>query len=380
MAARVAPGVVRRAAAGRRFKSDPMTAGAGGSVLLIGGYGVVGSWIARLLRERHPELPLLLAGRSPEKGATLAEELGTAGTVRVDAGAGNPLSALSKPPALVLTAANDPEDRVLLAAVRAGIPVVDITRWTARVQRSVLRLSCEEIRAPVVLASSWMGGLASITASAGAARIAPVERIEIDICYAQADQSGSDSVAYVDRLAIPFETTQDGRERLSYPLTDGRVVRFPGGRKASTYRLDTPEQATLPCFLGASTVATRIGYDSPAASWMLVALKRSGILRVLQRDRFTPWRRALLHSSGDGDRATFVVSVEGKSGSVRVEVVDPKGQAHLTAVGAVVAAERALGLDGGAPAAARAWFPEQFPDPEGALATAHTLGVEVVIQ
>lgn len=350
------------------------------SVLVVGGYGVVGSRIARLLRKRHANLPLLLGGRNPDKGRALCAELGAASAVHVDVEADDPLSGLSEPPALVVTAVNDPDDRVLLAAVRAGIPVVDIARWTARVQRAVLRLSAEELRAPVVLASSWMGGLVSIAASAGAARAAPVERVEIDICYALADRSGSDSVEYVDRLAVPFETTEGGRERLCYPLTDGRRVEFPGGRKASTYRLDTPEQATLPCFLGAATVATRIGYDSPAVAWMLVALKRSGVLRLLQRDRFTSLRRALLSGSGDGDRATFVVAVQGKPGSTRVEVVDPQGQAHLTAIGAVVAAEHALGLDGGARPAARVWFPEQFPDPAAALATARALGVEVTIQ
>ncbi len=351
--------------------------GTAGPVLLVGGYGVVGSRIARLLRDRYPDLPLLLGGRNPEKGKPLAEELGNATTARVDAEAGDPLAGLSPSPGLVLTAVNDPEDRVLLAAVRAGIPVVDITRWTARVQRAVLRLSAEQLRAPVVLASSWMAGLVSIAASAGVARVAPAERIEIDICYALADQSGSDSVEYMDRLAVPFETIEDGHERISYPLTDGRVVEFPGGKRSKTYRLDTPEQASLPCFLGVSTVATRIGYDSPAASWMLVALKRLGVLRFLQRDRFTAVRRALLHSSGDGDRATFVATISGKSSRVRVEVVDPEGQAHMTAVGAVVAAERALGLDGGAPATARVWFPEQFSDPEGLLATARSFGVEV---
>ncbi|MCP5066662.1 MAG: saccharopine dehydrogenase, partial [bacterium] len=102
-----------------------MTVQNSGAILVVGGYGVVGAQIVRLLRKRNAEVPLWLGGRNPEKGKALAEELGNATPVHLDAEATDPLGELSAPPELVLTAVNDPGDRVLLAAVRAGIPIVD---------------------------------------------------------------------------------------------------------------------------------------------------------------------------------------------------------------------------------------------------------------
>lgn len=348
------------------------------TVLFVGGYGLVGTEVVTLLRSRHPDARILLGGRNPAGGDALAAGLGRASTVRVNAEAADPLrEVLSKSrPDLIVTVVNDPADRILLAAVREGIPLVDITRWTARVHRALVALSAEHLEAPVVLASGWMAGLASIVAAEAAERAGGADAIFLDILYAMADRAGPDSIAYMDRLAIPFEAMREGREQTVFALTDGRKARFAGGRRATTWRLDTPEQSTLPGSLGSGTVETRIAFDSTAATWGLVALQRLGILSLLQRPRFTRIRRALLHASGPG--ATTYFRIEAKRGrqSVRVDVMDQRGQAHLTAVGALLSVERILALDGAPPLQPRVYFPEQFDEPGALLATAASLGVE----
>jgi saccharopine dehydrogenase-like NADP-dependent oxidoreductase len=353
------------------------------TVLLVGGYGLVGTEIAKLLRARHPDLRLLLAGRSPDSGSALAAELGHAATVRVDADDADPLAPLlaaggAGRPDVVVTVVNDAGDRVLLSAARRGIPVVDITRWTARVHRALVALAAVNLQAPVVLASGWMGGFAAIVAAAAAARLAKVERIFIDILYAMADRSGPDSIAYMDRLAIPFEPLCDGREHTVWPLTDGRSARFAGGVAATTWRLDTPEQSSLPSATGAGTVETRIAFDSAPATHALVAMQRLGILALLQRPRFTKLRRAILHASGPGATTRFSVEASGGGATVHSEIADAKGQAHLTAVGALISIERALGVGGAEPLERRVYFPEHFTEPALGVATAISLGVEVV--
>ncbi|RKH63160.1 saccharopine dehydrogenase, partial [Corallococcus aberystwythensis] len=55
-----------------------------GRVVLVGGYGVVGAQLALLLRERHPDLPLLIAGRREAPARELAARLGRADGVALD--------------------------------------------------------------------------------------------------------------------------------------------------------------------------------------------------------------------------------------------------------------------------------------------------------
>jgi len=118
-------------------------------VLLAGGYGVVGAQVARLLRDRHPELPLLLGGRTPANGEALARELGDARAVALDlTGPGDPLAALDVLPAAVVSTVNDLDDRLLDAASARGVPLVDVTRWTSLVHRSLARCAADPPRAP----------------------------------------------------------------------------------------------------------------------------------------------------------------------------------------------------------------------------------------
>ena len=55
------------------------------AVLIAGGYGVVGSQIARFVRKRHPDLPLIIGGRNPDKAESLAREF----SIILYAGRGN---------------------------------------------------------------------------------------------------------------------------------------------------------------------------------------------------------------------------------------------------------------------------------------------------
>ncbi|MBZ4395892.1 saccharopine dehydrogenase [Myxococcus faecalis] len=348
-----------------------------GSVVLVGGYGVVGVRLARLLRERHPKLPLVIAGRRQEQAAALASQLGLAQGVAMDIRARDPLAVLKGRPAAVVTLVNDPEDHLLVWAARAGVPLLDITRWTSRMRSAMLRLSGTPPRAPVLLGSSWMAGLVPRLVAVAAARVGALAQVDVGIRFALADVAGPDSLEYMDRLALSFEVKEDGQERHVLPLTDGRKVTFSDGKSTRVFRLDTPEQATLPAVLGARGVATRMGFDADSATWALVVLQRLGVLKLLQHPRLTRLRRALLATSNKGGDAAWVADVVGERGRVRVEVVDPKGQAHLTAVGALLGVERLLGVDGAPPHAPGVWFPEHEPRAEHALAALRACGVQV---
>lgn len=363
-------------------RSDETTdtgASEGGPVLIAGGYGVVGAQVARLLRERHPRLPLLLGGRRPERGAALAAELGEAEAVAIDLGApGDPLAAVRQRPAAILCVVNDPADRLLAAAIEHGIPIADITRWTALVHRALARCAATPPSAPVLLASGWMAGIVPLAVAWAARDLAPLDRVDVAIRYAMADRSGPDSVEYVDRFAERFETTIDGVQQRVAGLSDPRTVTFADGSKGRVHRLDTPEQLTLPATLGARTVATRIGFDSASATAGLAALRRLGVLRALSHPRLTGLRRALLHQPGDGGTALVRIDLTTAAPATRtIHLSDPLGQSHMTAAGAVVAVERLLALDGAPPEPAGPRFPEQHPAPDAAIAALRASGVEV---
>ncbi|MEM6453051.1 MAG: saccharopine dehydrogenase [Cyanobacteria bacterium P01_D01_bin.105] len=358
-----------------------MTARTG--ILIAGGYGIVGRQVATLIRQRHLELPLVIGGRNLEKAEALASELGNARGIQLDVEQPNPLQ--GEQLQAVVAVVNDPHDYLLKDTVKQGIPYLDITRWPERFRESIADLSGKTLNAPVLLASGWMAGVASVVAAAAAKAIQKPERIDISVLFSLKDKSGPNSVEYMDRLATPFESMVEGRLKQVFPYTDSRTVTFPGGYTTPVYRFDTPDQLTLPQTTGAKTVAARIAFDDAFSTNFLRFLARSGIWKLISGERFTPLRRSLLYNPGSGASHEIHIAVadddeHGLSSVVNATIADPQGQTHLTALGALVQLERLLGLDGALPPAPAILYPDTNPQIEHVRQVLSQFGVKVSIE
>ncbi|MGW1373973.1 saccharopine dehydrogenase [Streptomyces sp. NPDC002446] len=342
-----------------------------GPVLVVGGYGTVGGELARLAARSWP---LLLTGRNPERGRELAEEVGAA-VRRWDLSDPEPFSAKVR---AVISTVNDPEDRVLRAALRGGVPYVDITRWTARLQRATAVAAVEAPRAAVLLSSSWMGGVSALVAAALAAELGGAAAVEIAIRYDLKDRAGTDSVEFMDRLGLDYEVTEGGRRRMIMPLSGAGYVGI-GEHRTKVARIDTPEQFTLPLVLGVDTAITRIGFSANSSTSTLLALRKTGFFRWGRGDRFESVRRSMLYSPGEGGSALLRIDVRGRGGQRRTATVtDPAGQAHLTALGGLLGLRRVLGEDGAA-APSGVVFPEMTPVPQDVVSVLEKAGVGVEV-
>ncbi|WP_299488304.1 saccharopine dehydrogenase [Acaryochloris sp. IP29b_bin.137] len=353
------------------------------SILIAGGYGVVGRQLAMLIRQCRPDLPLIIAGRNLAKAEALAIELDHASALQLDVEQSNPLQGAQ--PRAIVALVNDPHDYLLMDAVQNGIPYLDVARWSERLRESISRLSTETVSAPVMFTSGWMGGIAALMAVAAARTLQKTEQIDIGVLFSLKDKSGPNSIEYMDRLATPFETLTDGQPQQVFPYTDSRRVKFSGGFTTPVYRFDTPDQLTLPQATGAKTVATRIAFDDIFSTQLLRVLIRSGLWKLISGDRFTQLRQSLLYNPGSGASHEIDVAVDGSdtngfSKTVTATIVDPQGQTHLTALGALIQLERLLGLDGANPPAPGIVYPDTAPQIEHALYLLEQFGVTVSFQ
>ncbi|MDI6794627.1 MAG: saccharopine dehydrogenase [bacterium] len=350
------------------------------AVLIAGGYGVVGQQVAEFIRQRHPDLPLIITGRNPSMAEPMVHRLTNAETAQLNVEQPNPLNGIK--PRAILATVNDPLNYLLVDAVRGGIPYVDITRWTERLKVAVSLLSGEALLAPVMLSSAWMAGVAAIVAVAVSHQLRDIGRIDISILYSLKDKAGPNSAEYMDRLVTPFEVMLNGERKQIYPYTDPRKIMFPGGYSARAYRFDTPDQLTLPTTTGAKTVSARIAFDDAMATNLIVFLTRSGIWKLISGKRFTSLRRSLLYNPGKSASHEIVIEAAGIDGKgnqkiVRATISDPQGQTHLTALGALIQLERTLGLDGAPPPAPGIVYPDTAPHLDSALQVLRNFGVTV---
>ena len=352
------------------------------SVLIAGGYGVVGSQVARLFRQRHPDIPLLIGGRNPKSASALVEEIGNAEAIMLDVTSNEPLAGLKANPIAILNAVNDLKNYLLIDSINRSIAYVDITRWTEKMREAIECTSTRDLQAPVILSSAWMAGVVATIAAAASQNFSVIESIDIDILYGMGDKAGPNSIAYIDRMAIAFEILIEGKKQQRYPFSDPKTVKFPSGYKGKVYRFDVPDQMTLPNFVGAKSVSGRIGYDSALVTGSLAFLVKSGIMKQLDRPMFDGIRHSLLYSSGEGAAHEIIIEIIGLDNDGRVKqssvsIVDLEGQTHLTALGAIIQLERVLAMNGGEVLTAGVHFPEQNSHFSGALSVLRDNGVKI---
>lgn len=337
-------------------------------ICVVGGYGVVGSSICRLLATRHPEARIVVAGHDAEKAGLLAAELPYARPWAFEVADADPLSGLAPEelPDVLVMATHDPDDHVLRAALRRGVPVLDLTRSLDRIDdaREILEGVDDPIR--FVAASGWMAGAAAVTVAAHVQPDAPAEQVEIDILMVVADALGLQAATRFVDAHKSFAIWIGGRARLVRGLAGPRRFRFSGDRIVRTRLVSSPEQETLVAQglssgvtvrLAVAEPGTHVGFSLLVGTKIWSCLPRATRRRVLQR-RLT---------TGQGEHPhEFWISVVRPAGGdhrvVQVCVVDPRGQRHLTAASAVSQVERLLGWQGRQLPPVGVSLPESAPD------------------
>ncbi|MDO6428129.1 hypothetical protein Q4489_14000 [Thalassotalea sp. 1_MG-2023] len=354
------------------------------AVLIVGGYGIVGRQIASILRLKYPELPLIIAGRDLNKAEQFADMLGYAQGIAIDVTNSKQISPLHGKLAAVVTATNDPNNYILLDAIVNQLPYIDVTRWTARLEEAIIRISGEKITKPVIFSSAWMAGTTAILAKKVSEQFTTVNSIDIDVLFSLNDKAGPNSIEFVDQLSKPYNVFADGRIKTVKPMTEPKYVSFESGFSTNTYRFDTPDQRTLPMFSKAKSVSARIAYDDKYTVGFLSFMVRSGLWRIIDRPMFKKFRHSLLYNPGEGGPHEVLVTITGmdESGThktVRATLLDEKGQTHLTALGGVIQVERALSLGGNSGIDAGVTFPERHENIDIALTTLREHGVKILI-
>ena len=316
------------------------------SILLVGGYGQVGQQVINTLYKKFPSISLIIGGRSLNKAVNLANSLPNAQGIAFDIEQPHLPEGIN--PDLIVALVNDPANSLLKYCIEQKITYLDITRWTDRLKTAIaLTQTYHRIDAPVIFSSSWMAGIPSALAISMAKNFSKLDKIDIDILFAIKDNAGPNSVDYMDRLTIPFETTQNGQPVLTYAFTDKKQVRFKDKKLYPVFRFDTPDQLVLPAITQAQSVSSRIGFDDQISNILLYLLVRTGIWKLLSSDRFKKLRRSILYQPGSGDHHQVRVTLsgidfDGKKQQQSLLIDDPAGQVHLTATGTSILIEEIL--------------------------------------
>ncbi|MEQ8746213.1 hypothetical protein [Pyruvatibacter sp.] len=307
------------------------------TILVAGGYGVVGTHIARQLRHLMPDAHLIIAGRSPEKAAPLVTELGSAKSLAMDTA--SPADALTKagPIDAIVAALQDPHDKLLQFALTNGIAHLSITRAVTEMAGLLATAAHTGLRAPLVPAAHWQAGILSVTALDFANQFQSVHRISMSALFDLADPIGPMTIEDAGHFFGKALIVRDNQWTWIEPDAEAKQITI-GTQTFDAKPMSVLDVTSLRAATGAANIGFYLGMGTSSGTRDAGAASHDMLIEIEGTD-----------ASGTTTTRTRLVS-------------DPQGQAHLTATGAALATRRAIGGDGKPAPAPAIHMPETILD------------------
>jgi hypothetical protein len=325
------------------------------SILIIGGSGLVGSRIARSLRQRHPDVPLTIGGRTHEKALAIARELGNARATVIDLAQPRlGLGTEQRFRAIIPLVKDDTLESLRYAqSIQAGY--LSISSGVFEIAPEVAQYTHAPSRSAVVIGSHWLAGAATFAALHFAEEFRELDAVDIGAVLDDRDIGGPAAQADFERL------TQMATSEL---LREDGLWRWVRGAEAQRVFVDSAGteqqgQAYTPfdvAGLAAATNARSVRFDIVVGE--------------------TPSRRR-----GEPPSTEMIIELRGEARSgaplrVRHELVHPEGTTALTAVNVVLLLERLAGLTGPGPLPPGLYFPGQVASPGAAFEQMQRAGLQ----
>jgi len=290
-------------------------------ILIIGGYGQVGSNVARLIRKADTVTEFILAGRNPENGELLAKELTNTTTAYLNPEEGFNVDEFPKIN-LIISAIGDKSNIIRETAIANGIACITVSELADQISPTVFLSLHRTISAPVVFAGHWQGGLLTLVVKELATKFSHITRVETAGLYDEKDPVGplvaNEVTGFVGNALI----RQDRKWLQVDSKANLRMVNLYDGSSAKGYPMSALDVPGIAAF----TDAANIRFD-------FITGNSIGSAKGLQASHD-------LYIEIEG------VLLSGEKTKLRTIVSGSKGNSHLTAVGVYLITERILGLNG----------------------------------
>ncbi len=337
------------------------------SILVVGGYGVVGGRIAADLAEDFPDR-VVVAGRNRQRADVMAATIGYGARGRqVEVTDRTSIAAALAGVQVVVNCIDQPDRALMWAAVEGGLAYTDITPHLTDLGRGTgferVDAAARAHGARILLGAGLVPGISNVAVRALTDALGGADRIETALLLNARDGAGPASFDYLlQELAMTFPIHVDGTDRRVRAFTRPHTVAFPaplGPRPA--YLFPFSDQVLYPRTLGAGTVLTRLSIDPPWMSRLLALLVRTHATRFTAKSPVRAAAARLRHHRSAPRQQPYALRVEVRFGARSAWATQTgRGQAHATATGAAALARVLTDAEAVRPGA---WMPEQIVDP-----------------
>ena len=302
------------------------------NILVIGGNGLVGKTIIRILKERNSHVNIFIGGR---KGGRTEKDLKIDVT---DPGTFRKIT--DHHIKLIILSVNDQSDHILKFAITNGIDYLDITKPTPDLIKAYDIAKSSTVRSRIVFSSGWMGGIVNGLVKTLSDQMEDIQEVKLFVYYSVKDLAGESSAHFMaENVAKPFVRYQNNSPVSIKHFLDSEDFDFSFGvGKRVAYNFDVPDLFILNQIEKVPSVSVKMTYNSKLVTWLLGAFQKIRLFNILSLKE----RKMIFGSSGNGDQSIFEIKVKTKGGYKKLSLQSAKGQAELTALSAVLHTEELL--------------------------------------
>ncbi len=316
------------------------------SVLVLGGYGAVGSAICEELASIF-DGRIIVAGRNLRQAHRLVLRLGERiETAQLDAAELAKYHEVLSRTSVVVNCVEHNNLEVAKQCLAHSVHYVDISATIQILEQlQTLQSEAERANATAALSVGVAPGLTNLLAQHAQSHLGPLARIDLFVLLGLGDVHGVAAIRWTLRnLGQRFSILSDGIRKEVRSFGEGRSTRMPeplGERTA--YRFDFSDQHTLPATLGIKSASTWLCFDSRLATGVLWLLANSRLLSIIPFWRLS-WLIAKLPRWFALGGTRFVIQVDATSASGRKGsfALMGDGEARTTGLVAAHVAKRLL--------------------------------------
>ncbi|WP_267405290.1 MULTISPECIES: saccharopine dehydrogenase [unclassified Chryseobacterium] len=305
------------------------------NILIIGGTGLVGKTVARILHSRNPELTIFIGGR---KGGNSENNL------FIDVTKISTFEKiLEKNIHLIILSVNDKEDHVLRFAIDHEIDYLDITKPTPDLMKAYKFAKNHSVNNKIVFSSGWMGGIVAGLVNVASLKMKSIDEVKLFVYYSVKDKAGESSAHFMaENVANPFVNYKNNQPVSIKHFLDSEYFDFSFGiGKRQVYNFDVPDLYILNQIENIPTVSVKMTYSSKFVTWILGAFQKIKLYNILSLKE----RKMIFAASGNGDQTVFEIIIKNKEETKKISLQSREGQAELTALSAVLHTEKLLKTD-----------------------------------
>lgn len=299
------------------------------NILIIGGTGLIGSTVYRILKERNPHYNLFIGSRKKgNSDQTLSINVNDFAT----------LSAITQYSIdLIVLCTNDQQNNVLHYAIANQIDYIDITKPTPDLKAAFSIVAEEKsLASRVIFSSGWMAGIVPGLIQ----DLKEIKTIDLFVYYSIQDKAGESSAHFMaENVSKPFV-----RYKNNQPVTikhflnsENYTFSFDVGKR-QVYNFDVPDLFILNTIDNIPNVSVKMTYSSKPVTRLLGIFQSLRLFDLLSLKN----RRLIFSANGKGDKTIFEIVAKTSNKTVKTALKSDNGQSELTAFATVLHIEKIL--------------------------------------